>query len=131
MIDCPFCPEIIGGKLSDERIFAFSADFNAIYDGFPISQGHALIIPKRHIQFFSDLNRAESSDLIDMIHYIKEILDDEFNPDAYNIGINDGPAAGQTMPHLHVHVIPRYKDDVYDPRGGVRWIIPTKAKYWV
>ena len=130
MIDCPFCPEIIGGKLPDERIFAFSADFNAIYDGFPISHGHTLIIPKRHIQFFNDLNRAESADLVEMIHYVKEILDDEFKPDAYNIGINDGPAAGQTMPHLHVHIIPRYKGDVYDPRGGVRWIIPTKADYW-
>ena len=60
----------------------------------------------------------------------KAVIDRELQPDGYNIGINDGPAAGQTVPHLHMHLIPRYKNDVADPRGGVRWVIAAKADYW-
>jgi len=67
---------------------------------------------------------------MDLVESAKESLDAEYAPDAYNIGINDGPAAGQTVPHVHVHLIPRYDGDCEDPRGGVRWIMPDKAKYW-
>lgn len=68
--------------------------------------------------------------MLDLLARAKTDLQEEFKPDGYNIGINDGPAAGQTVPHLHMHLIPRYKGDQEDSRGGVRWIIPEKAKYW-
>ncbi len=61
---------------------------------------------------------------------LKEIIEKKFSPASFNIGINDGPEAGQTVPHLHMHLIPRFKGDVPDPRGGIRWIIPDKADYW-
>ena len=101
-----------------------------IRDGFPISPGHTLVIPKRHIGSFFDLNADEREDLLTLLERAKVVIDAEFKPDGYNIGINDGPAAGQTVPHLHIHLIPRYETDLPDPRGGVRWIIPEKADYW-
>lgn len=67
---------------------------------------------------------------MELVDLAKKALDTKYQPDAYNIGINDGPAAGQTVPHVHVHLIPRYEGDCDDPRGGVRWIMPGKAKYW-
>ena len=73
---------------------------------------------------------TERSDLISSLDHIKKRLDTEFSPDSYNIGLNDGQAAGQTVPHLHLHLIPRYLGDCEDPRGGIRWIIPEKARYW-
>lgn len=101
-----------------------------IRDGFPISLGHTLIIPKRHIGSWFEISKDEQSGLMELLERAKAALQNECNPDGYNIGINDGPAAGQTVPHLHLHLIPRYKGDQKDPRGGVRWIIPEKAKYW-
>jgi diadenosine tetraphosphate (Ap4A) HIT family hydrolase len=68
--------------------------------------------------------------MLNLLERAKAFLETELKPDGYNIGINDGPTAGQTVPHLHMHLIPRYKGDLTDPRGGVRWIIPEKAKYW-
>ena len=88
------------------------------------------MIPKRHIGSFFDLNTDEREDLMALLQRARVVIDAEFKPDGYNIGINDGPAAGQTVPHLHIHLIPRYKADLPDPRGGVRWIIPEKADYW-
>ena len=102
----------------------------AIRDGFPISPGHTLIIPNRHIASFFELDGGERTQLLALLDRAKGVLDAEFKPHGYNIGINDGPAAGQTVPHLHMHLIPRYKGDQEDARGGVRWIIPEKAKYW-
>ena len=101
-----------------------------IRDGFPISPGHTLVIPNRHIGSFFELSPDERQSLFDLLDTAKKVLDAEFKPDGYNIGINDGPSAGQTVPHLHIHLIPRYKGDQVDPRGGVRWIIPEKADYW-
>jgi diadenosine tetraphosphate (Ap4A) HIT family hydrolase len=101
-----------------------------IRDGFPISLGHTLVIPKRHVGSWFEITKDEQSDLFNLLERAKKALQGEFNPDGYNIGINDGPAAGQTVPHLHMHLIPRYKGDQEDPRGGVRWIITEKAKYW-
>lgn len=101
-----------------------------IRDGFPISPGHTLLIPKRHVRSFFELTEIERHDLLALLDQAKFDLDEELKPNGYNIGINDGPAAGQTVPHMHMHLIPRFTGDSSDPRGGVRWIIPTKAKYW-
>ncbi len=79
---------------------------------------------------FFDLSGHERSDLLTLLDRAKLVLDEEYQPQGYNIGINDGAAAGQTVPHLHVHLIPRYDGDLPDPRCGVRWVIPGKAKYW-
>lgn len=101
-----------------------------IRDGFPISEGHTLIIPKRHIASFFECTAEERSALFTALDLARQELDHSLSPDGYNIGINDGPAAGQTVGHLHIHLIPRYRGDQTDPRGGVRWIFPDKAKYW-
>jgi len=101
-----------------------------VLDGYPVSRGHTLIIPKRHVGSFFELETAEHDDILLMIQEAKKRLDADYSPDGYNIGINDGPAAGQTVPHLHIHIIPRYEGDQDDPRGGVRWIFPDKADYW-
>jgi diadenosine tetraphosphate (Ap4A) HIT family hydrolase len=102
-----------------------------IRDGFPISPGHTLIIPKRHVGSFFEISIEERDAMLDLLDQAKKVVDTELNPDGFNIGINDGPSAGQTVPHLHIHLIPRFKGDQEDPRGGVRWIIPEKAKYWI
>jgi diadenosine tetraphosphate (Ap4A) HIT family hydrolase len=101
-----------------------------IRDGFPVSPGHTLIIPRRHVSSFFEVTAEERAALFTLIDKAKEELDTEFSPEGYNIGINDGRAAGQTVMHLHVHLIPRYVNDLPDPRGGVRWVIPSKADYW-
>ncbi|WP_397392709.1 HIT family protein [Polynucleobacter sp.] len=121
---CPFY------TLPAERIINSNEFGMTIRDGFPVSPGHTLVIPKRHIGSWFDITSDEQLALLDLLARAKTVLQDEFNPDGYNIGINDGRAAGQTVPHLHMHLIPRYKDDQNDPRGGVRSIIPEKAKYW-
>jgi len=101
-----------------------------IRDGYPISPGHTLIIPKQHVGSFFELSPAEVDAMLDLLRIAKRNLDTQFSPDSYNIGINDGPQAGQTVPHVHMHLIPRYQGDVKDPRGGVRWLIADKADYW-
>jgi len=124
MSNCPFC------ALPPERIIASNELALVIRDGYPVSKGHTLIIPKRHVGSWFDTCADERTALFALLDQAKLILDHEFKPDSFNIGINDGSAAGQTVPHLHIHLIPRYKGDQKDPRGGVRWIIPGKAKYW-
>jgi len=121
---CAFC------TLPIERVIDSNNYGVVIRDGFPISPGHTLIIPKRHISSFFELETDECQDLLNLLVAAKKILQEEFKPNGYNIGINDGQAAGQTVPHLHIHLIPRYKGDLPDPRGGVRWVIPDKADYW-
>jgi diadenosine tetraphosphate (Ap4A) HIT family hydrolase len=121
---CPFC------TLADSRIVASNDFALVIRDGFPISPGHTLIIPRRHIGSFFELEESERASLLALLDQAKEELEGIFQPDGFNIGINDGAAAGQTVPHLHIHLIPRYLGDRPDPRGGVRWIIPEKADYW-
>lgn len=125
---CPFCEISVNDK--DSRITGENRLAFVIRDGFPISKGHTLIIPKRHVTSFFNVTEDERQELFALIDEVKEHLENEYSPDAYNIGINDGSAAGQTVKHLHVHLIPRYKGDVVDPRGGVRWVIPDKADYW-
>ena len=124
MKPCPFC------TLPPERIIDSNNLALVIRDGYPVSPGHTLVIPKRHIGSWFEITQAEQQALLDLLEKAKAALETEFKPDGYNIGINDGPNAGQTVPHLHMHLIPRYKGDQEDPRGGVRWIIPEKAKYW-
>lgn len=121
---CPFC------TLPKERVIDSNHHGMVIRDGFPISPGHTLVIPNRHIGSFFELTPDERQSLLDLLDAAKLVLDSELKPDGYNIGINDGPSAGQTVPHLHIHLIPRYNGDQTDPRGGVRWIIPEKADYW-
>jgi diadenosine tetraphosphate (Ap4A) HIT family hydrolase len=101
-----------------------------IRDAYPVSPGHSLVIPKRHIGSWFEATPEEVSAMLELLEDGKTMLDASHHPDGYNIGINDGPAAGQTVPHLHMHLIPRFTGDVPDPRGGVRWVIADKAKYW-
>ncbi|MEK7190633.1 MAG: HIT family protein [Patescibacteria group bacterium] len=101
----------------------------ARYDEFPVSRGHALIIPKKHVVSFFDLKEEEILKMFSLVKEAKSIIEKKYQPDAFNIGINDGEAAGRTLHHLHMHLIPRYKGDVEKPRGGVRNIIPNKVKY--
>jgi diadenosine tetraphosphate (Ap4A) HIT family hydrolase len=102
----------------------------AIPDGFPVSPGHTLVVPKRLIATWFDATAEEKAALFELVDIVKRELEERFHPDGFNVGFNAGEAAGQTVPHLHVHVIPRYHGDVPDPRGGVRWVMPTKAAYW-
>jgi diadenosine tetraphosphate (Ap4A) HIT family hydrolase len=101
-----------------------------IRDAYPVSPGHSLVIPKRHIGSWFEATPEEVSAMLELLEDGKTMLDASHHPDGYNIGINDGPAAGQTVPHLHMHLIPRFAGDVPDPRGGVRWVIADKARYW-
>lgn len=107
-----------------------AAEALVIRDAFPVSLGHTLVIPQRHIGSFFELTPVERDCMLELLAQAKAELDRSFQPNGFNIGINDGAAAGQTVPHLHLHLIPRYRGDVPDPRGGVRWVMPAKAKYW-
>ncbi len=100
-----------------------------IKDAFPVSTGHLLIIPKRHIQDYFGTTKPEVAAIDQAIRWGKAYLDKHYEPDGYNIGINNGKAAGQTVFHLHIHLIPRYTGDVSDPTGGVRGVIPGKRTY--
>jgi len=121
---CPFCP------VKDREILASHPLAVAIKDSFPLTRGHALVLPRRHVASFFALTSDERFAVLELLDRAKAALDAEYAPDGYNIGVNDGAAAGQTVMHLHVHLIPRYKGDADDPRGGVRWIFPKKADYW-
>jgi diadenosine tetraphosphate (Ap4A) HIT family hydrolase len=121
---CPFC------TLAEDRILASNDLAIATPDGFPVSPGHTLIIPKRHVASWFDTTPEEQLAVISLLGEMKKHLDGERSPAGYNIGINDGPAAGQTVRHLHLHLIPRYDGDTEDPRGGVRWVFPHRAAYW-
>jgi diadenosine tetraphosphate (Ap4A) HIT family hydrolase len=121
---CPFC------SLPRDRVLHERETAYAIRDGFPVSPGHTLVIPRRHVASFFEITDAELADLMSLLSAARDDLDREFRPAGYNIGINDGAAAGQTVPHLHIHLIPRYAGDRDDPRGGVRWVLPDKAAYW-
>jgi diadenosine tetraphosphate (Ap4A) HIT family hydrolase len=121
---CPFC------TLPASRIIASSELAVVVRDAFPVSPGHTLIIPRRHIGSFFELTEDERNTMLALLDSARAGLEPEFHPDGYNIGINDGPAAGQTVLHLHLHLIPRYLGDRSDPRGGVRWVLPEKADYW-
>ena len=121
---CPFC------LVEQEReIIASSSLSIAFFDGFPVSPGHTLIIPRRHVASFFDLTEEERQDLLSLLDQVKGIVDEKYYPDGYNIGVNVGAAAGQSVFHVHMHLIPRYVGDVQNPKGGVRGVIPAKQKY--
>lgn len=120
-IQCPFCdqPDFL---LESDRIFVKR-------DAYPVSPGHMLIIPKRHFANYFDCTDDEQDELWAMVGQAKSLLEKEYSPEGYNVGVNVGEVGGQTVPHLHVHLIPRYTGDMVDPRGGVRGVIPEKQKY--
>jgi len=121
---CPFC------TINPARIIGVNDYAMAIFDGFPISPGHTLIIPKRHIASLFETTAEERGALFDLLTDMRKSLMTDRNPNGFNIGINEGADAGQTVMHLHIHLIPRYTGDISDPRGGIRWIFPDKAAYW-
>lgn len=123
-MSCVFCDYLNEKKYIAENQYAF-----AIYDNFPVNKGHVLIMPKRHFASFFDASAEEVSAFYSLQHEVKILLDAKYNPDGYNIGVNIGEAAGQTIFHLHIHIIPRYKGDVDNPRGGVRKIKKPLVEY--
>lgn len=124
---CPFCN--IGKLIDKERIIYEDSTWIAILDNYPVSKGHTLLIPKRHCATYFDLNDVESSTLGATINVVKGILETRYKPDAFNLGMNCGEAAGQTVFHCHIHIIPRYNGDCDNPRGGIRGCIPSRMNY--
>lgn len=124
MTGCPFC------SITPEKMIAHDALTFTVRDTLPVSPGHTLILPKRHIAGIFEATKEEVAALWEAVQQARAQLLKEFSPDGFNIGINDGLASGQTILHLHIHIIPRYKGDMPDPRGGIRWIFPDKAVYW-
>ncbi len=121
---CPFCIREEEREIIIENDLAY-----ATYDKYPVSTGHALIISKRHCDNYFDLTIEEQSSCWNLVNGVKEIVTDRLHPDGFNIGINIGEASGQTIPHIHIHLIPRYYGDVAEPKGGVRGVIPRKKEY--
>ncbi len=120
--DCLFCNQT-------NDVVLESATAYAIWDIFPVSKGHALIITKAHKANYFDLTIEEQFALTILINKMKGIIDDLYKPDGYNIGVNVNKSAGQTINHVHIHIIPRYEGDVPNPIGGVRNVIPDKGDY--
>ena len=122
--DCPFC------NLPPERIRLRAGAGYAVPDRYPLGKGHTLVIPRRHVASIYDLPDEEIAALWRLAGEVRSMLEGEHAPDGFNIGLNDGAAAGQTIGHAHIHVVPRFAGDVADPRGGIRWVIPERAPYW-
>lgn len=121
---CPFCSMPATAMLGSNALAYWVRDIA------PSARGHSLIIPRRHVASFFDLEEAERAAMLALLGEAKAAADVAFRPDGYNVGINDGEAAGQTVMHVHLHLIPRHTDDVPDPRGGIRWVLPATADYW-
>ncbi len=122
---CPFCERIQAGSSLAGNDLAV-----AFPDGFPLNPGHTLVVPTRHVSDYFALSPEEQTAIWSLVSSVKVRLDAEHAPAGYNVGINVAPAGGQTVWHAHVHLVPRYAGDVADPRGGVRWIVPARARYW-
>lgn len=123
MIGCAFCDSPHKDVVLENNL-AF-----AIYDRYPVSKGHLLIIPKRHVSSYYETTAEERLAILGLLDEGWVLLQAKYNPDGYNIGINIGEAAGQTIWHCHIHLIPRYAGDIEDPRGGIRGAIPEKRIY--
>jgi len=121
---CPFC-----FPASERELIIESESAYAMYDKFPVNNGHALIIPKKHCSDYFDLSFKDQAACFQMLNAVKEIISHKYNPDGFNVGINIGKYAGQTIDHVHIHLIPRYHGDVEEPKGGVRGVIPGKKIY--
>ena len=101
----------------------------AVFDSYPVSPGHALVLPRRHVVTIWDLEPAEYDQCFRLVRELYPILAERFKPDGFNVGANCGEAAGQSVWHAHIHVIPRYTGDTPNPKGGVRHVIPLKSNY--
>ena len=122
---CIFCEIATTDRVIDQTDHTF-----VIRDAFPVTEGHTLIIPKRHVADYFDLNPSETSDIQELLQKHKAMIEvNDESVDGFNIGINVGATAGQTVLHVHVHIIPRRIGDVENPKGGVRGVIPAKQKY--
>ena len=119
---CPFCRP-------DREIILESESAYAMFDKFPVTKGHMLIIPKVHVSDYFELDVKTKNSLTELLDKSKIFLDETYSPDGYNTGINAGEAAGQTVWHVHVHLIPRYSGDTENPAGGVRGVIAYKMQY--
>ncbi|WP_109488544.1 HIT family protein [Occallatibacter savannae] len=124
MSKCPFC------QVDQSRVVLQSASAIAMRDEFPLTEGHTLIIPRPHVKSLYDLSAEDQLAAWDLVSDVRKNCKQELGIHAFNIGINDGAEAGQTIEHAHIHVIPRRIGDVVDPRGGIRNIIPARARYW-
>ena len=123
MRECPFC------RPADDEVVLQGHLWYAKWDRYPVSPGHLLLIPCRHVAGLFDATEEEMAELPRLLQEAKALLDKQFHPDGYNVGVNCGEAAVQTVMHLHVHLIPRYSGDMDDPRGGVRGVIPERRIY--
>ena len=121
-MDCIFC-RLNRSTLAETKLSL------ACLDSFPVSKGHTLVIPKRHVVSLWEMTTEEYTDAFALVRQVKDVLQEQFSPQGFNIGVNCGHAAGQSVFHAHIHLIPRYTGDVSNPRGGVRNIIPGKGNY--
>ena len=122
--ECVFC-----NLDSEKELISETATSVAFLDSFPVNPGHTLIVPKRHVADYFELSIHEQRALWLLVNRCKTLIQKRFNPDGFNVGINVGEAAGQSIFHVHIHLIPRYKGDVEKPRGGVRGVVPGRKDY--
>ena len=120
---CPFC------VISGDRILEANEGAFVVFDAYPVSPGHSLVICRRHVADVFDLTAAEMGDVLQLVRSTRARIDRTLQPAGYNVGVNVGKDAGQTVMHVHIHVIPRYRGDSVDPTGGVRAVIPGMARY--
>ncbi|MGO9302638.1 MAG: HIT family protein [Candidatus Korobacteraceae bacterium] len=124
MLTCPFCEFEQAGIVAESELAV------ALWDAHPVTEGHTLVVPRLHVTSIYQLSVQDQAALWVMVGQVREALIRRFAPDGINIAVNDGLAAGQTIDHAHIHIIPRRNGDVPDARGGVRNIIPSRARYW-
>ncbi|MCL7927545.1 MAG: HIT domain-containing protein [marine benthic group bacterium] len=122
--ECPFC------TWPPDRIWLASERAIVVPDNYPAAEGHCLVLPRAHVGSLWDLSLDEQLEVWNLVAEARDLLAGRHAPDGFTVGVNDGLAAGQTIPHAHVHVIPRHLGDVSDPTGGLRGILPHKARYW-
>jgi len=120
--ECIFCRP-------QREVLAENEHAIAVFDTYPVSPGHSLILPRRHAVTIWDLSEAEYLACYALVRGLKPVLEARFKPDGFNVGVNCGEAAGQSVWHAHIHVIPRFKGDTPFPKGGVRHVIPLKGAY--
>lgn len=120
-VGCPFC-NVSSPILENELAFV-------IYDRYLVNPGHALVAPKRHVASFFQTTPYECMAMFSLLAEMRRRIDAEHGPDGYNVGVNVGEVAGQTVMHAHLHLIPRYRGDMQNPRGGVRGVIPARQSY--
>jgi len=120
---CPFC------TVDEERVVRRNEAAVALRDAYPLTEDHTLVVPRQHVRTVYELPPQDQARVWDLVREVRQDLVQD-GVGAFNIGLNDGTAAGQTIEHAHIHIIPRRAGDSTDPRGGVRLILPAKARYW-